>query len=90
MSLNVTQQAAAALKQYLESQDREENQVLRLVSDREGNHSFTLDTPNPGDQVVEHQGETVMVIEPEISEDLTDNVLDLTETPTGIGLTLYK
>lgn len=90
MSLTVTQQAAAALKQYLETQDHEEAQVLRLVSDGEGNHGFTLDTPNPNDQVVEHDGEPVMVIEPEVSEDLADNILDLQETPAGISLTLYK
>lgn len=90
MSLTVTDQAAAALKQYLESQDHEVEQVLRMVSDGEGNHGFTLDTPNPGDQVVEHNGEAVMVIEPDISEDLTDNTLDLKETPSGISLTLYK
>jgi Fe-S cluster assembly iron-binding protein IscA len=90
MSLTVTQQAAAALKQYLGTQDREEDQVLRLVSDGEGNHGFSLDTPNPDDQVVEHDGEPVMVIEPAISEDLSDNVLDLKETPSGISLTLYN
>jgi len=32
----------------------------------------------------------VMVIEPAISEDLSDNVLDLKETPSGISLTLYN
>lgn len=90
MSLTVTDQAAAALSQYLESQAREEEQVLRLIADGEGNHRFTLDTPNPGDQVVEHNGEAVMVIEPEISEDLADNVLDLKETSSGISLTLSK
>ena len=89
MSLTVTEQAAAALKQYLETQEREEDQVLRLVSDGEGNHGFSLDTPNSDDQIVEHDGEPVMVIEPTISEDLSDNILDLKETPSGVSLTLY-
>jgi iron-sulfur cluster assembly protein len=89
MSLTVTEQAAAALKQYLETQEGEEDQVLRLVSDGEGHHGFSLDTPNSDDQIVEHDGEPVMVIEPTISEDLSDNILDLKETPSGVSLTLY-
>lgn len=90
MALTVTNEAAAALKQFLETQEREAEQVLRLVSDGEGNHGFSLDTPNSDDQVVEHQGEVVMVIEPAISNDLDDNTLDLKETPSGVSLTLYK
>jgi Fe-S cluster assembly iron-binding protein IscA len=90
MSLTVTEQAAAALKQFLETQERESEQVLRLVADDQGNHGFSLDTPKSEDQVVQHQGEVVMVIEPAISDALADNILDLQETPSGVSLTLYR
>jgi Fe-S cluster assembly iron-binding protein IscA len=89
MSLTVTEQAAAALKQHLEMQDRDADQVLRLVSDEAGNHGFRLDSPKVDDQVVHYDGEAVMVIEPSITEELADKVLDLQETPSGVSLTLY-
>ncbi len=38
MPLTVTEQAAAALKQFLETQERDAQQVLRLVADEQGNH----------------------------------------------------
>ena len=90
MSLIVTAEATAAMKQFLHTQDRKEDQVLRLISDGAGNHGFRLDSPKANDQIVEHQGEPVMVIEPSISNDLADNILDLKETPFGVSLTLYK
>lgn len=90
MPLTVTDQAAATLKELLVSQRQEPDQVLRLVSYGEGNHGFQLDTPQEDDQVVEHEGEVVMAIEPSISEVMTGNVLDLKETPQGPTLTLYS
>jgi Fe-S cluster assembly iron-binding protein IscA len=90
MALTVTEKATAALKELLKGHDHEEEQVLRLISDEEGNHGLQLDVPREEDQVVEHDGETVMVIDPSLSDGLTGNVLDLKETPSGASLTIYR
>jgi len=90
MALTVTEKATEALRGLLEVHDHEPEQVLRLISDGEGNHGLQLDVPRAEDQVVEHEGETVMVIDPALSDDLTGNVLDLKETPTGVSLTMYR
>ena len=90
MALTVTEKATEALKGLLETHEHEPEQVLRLISDEEGNHGLQLDVPKEEDQVVEHDGETVMVIDPALSDDLTGNVLDLKETPSGANLTIYR
>jgi iron-sulfur cluster assembly protein len=90
MALTVTEKATEALKGLLEVHEHEPEWVLRLISDEEGNHGLQLDVPREEDQVVEHDGEPVMVIAPDLSEDLTGNTLDLKETPTGASLTIYR
>jgi Fe-S cluster assembly iron-binding protein IscA len=90
MALTVTEQATAALKELLEVQDHESEQVLRLLAEREGIHGLQLDVPREEDQIVEYDGEAVMVLDPALSDDLTGNVLDLKETPSGASLTMYR
>jgi Fe-S cluster assembly iron-binding protein IscA len=90
MALTVTEQATAALKELLEVQDHESEQVLRLLPEREGIHRLQLDVPREEDQIVEYDGEAVMVIDPALSDDLTGNVLDMKEAPSGASLTMYS
>jgi Fe-S cluster assembly iron-binding protein IscA len=90
MALTVTEQATAALKELLEVQDHESEQVLRLLPERTGIHGLQLDVPREEDQIVEYDGEAVMVLDPALSDDLTGNVLDLKETPSGASLTMYR
>lgn len=90
MTLQVTNQASAQLKTLLDNTEHEPEQVIRLVSDPQGNASFTLDVEREGDQVVAHQGDTVMVIESAISEGLSGSTLDVRESPDGISFTLYR
>lgn len=90
MSVTVTERATAALKDLLNQQNPEPDQVLRLIYDNDSNVKLVLSTETSEDQKVEHQGETVMVVEPGISEDLTGTTLDSTESPGGISLTLYR
>jgi Fe-S cluster assembly iron-binding protein IscA len=90
MSLVVTEQAAGALKVMLEQRNPESEQVLRLTYDHENKANLVLGTVKDGDQVVAHQGETVMVIEPLISQDLSGSTLDVKEDAFGMSLALYR
>jgi Fe-S cluster assembly iron-binding protein IscA len=75
MALIVTERAAEALFDTLESVEREPEQVLRLVP-QQGGLTLTLDEQQESDQTVEYQGSTVMVVEPEIGDRLTGITLD--------------
>jgi len=88
MALTVTEQACAELKRMLGSADHEPEQVIRLAPDRPGNYSLTLDTEQEGDQAVEHEGATVLVIESALSERLSGATLDVRQTPEGPSLSL--
>jgi Fe-S cluster assembly iron-binding protein IscA len=90
MPLKVTDQAAAALQQLLEDQDPKPAQVLRLVSNTEGNFLLALDTKKDGDQVVKHKGRMVMVIGPSVSEGLSGHTLDWKQTRSGRSFTFGK
>jgi Fe-S cluster assembly iron-binding protein IscA len=90
MPLKVTDQAAAALQQLLEDQDPKPAQVLRLVSNTEGNFLLALDTKKDGDQVVRHKGRMVMVIGPSVSESLSGHILDWKQTRSGRSFTFGK
>ena len=90
MTLQVTDQASAHLKTLLENTEHEGDQVIRLAADEQGNMTLLLDVERTGDQIVEHQGEKVMVIEAPVSEGLNGAALDLKETPMGQSLTITK
>ncbi len=92
MSLTVTDRAAAALKETLDSLDHQPEETLRLVP-RTANGTtselgLALDESRDGDQVVDYDGETVMVIDDGLSEALSAATLDLEEGPQGPALTL--
>jgi len=88
VAVTVTERAAASLKILLDQHGHEEGQVLRLSSDGQGKIQFTLDSEKAGDQVVEHDGHKVVVIEPSVSELLSGNTIDLKED--GSGFTLHR
>lgn len=91
MSITVTERAAATLKDLLNQQNPEPDQVLRLIYDTDSNVKLVLSTEATGDQTVEHQGETVMVVEPAISEELAGTTLDSPESEGGgTSLTLQR
>lgn len=89
MTLSVTDRAAEALHKTLENVEREPDQVLRLVAESAG-LTLALDEPREGDEVVEYQGDTVMVFEPAIGDRLDGVTLDFAEGPEGGRLTLNR
>lgn len=91
MSLTVTERAAEALKETLNGVDHEAGEVLRLVpgaQDPKGQLALALDRARDGDQVVEHEGAAVLVVEKELSESLSASTLDAEEGLDGPQLRL--
>lgn len=68
-----------------------EGTVLRLdpVTDEKTGETqvgIAAGEPQPGDQVIEHEGESLLHIAAPVSEALDGSVMDLVETPEGPGL----
>ncbi len=80
--LNVTEKAAASLKDSLELSRRGESDVLRLTPRAEG-LGLALDEEREGDQVVVYEESTVLVIQPDLSQELDGATVDLVDTPEG-------
>jgi Fe-S cluster assembly iron-binding protein IscA len=87
MALMVTERAAEALHDTLENIDRDPEQVLRLVPQSDG-LGLALDEKRDDDDVVEYQGEAVMVMDRSIGDQLTGVTLDFADGPEGGRLTL--
>jgi Fe-S cluster assembly iron-binding protein IscA len=89
MALSVTERAAEALHQTLESVEKEPEQVLRLIAEPDG-LGLALDEKRDDDQVIEHDGAVIMVIEPVVGDQLAGVTLDFADTPEGGRLTLKR
>jgi Fe-S cluster assembly iron-binding protein IscA len=80
--LNVTDKAAASLKESLELSRQEESHVLRLTPRAEG-FGLALDEEREGDQVVVYEESRVLLIQPDLSQELDGATVDLIDTPEG-------
>ena len=89
MSLVISKPARAALKELLKMTRRKPNQVIRLVSDSEGD-GLVLGKKNEDDQVVRHDGLTILVVDPILSEKLSDRTLDVRPSSGGYSWNLIK
>ena len=66
---------------------------FRLVADSGAETTalgLALDSTRAGDQVIEHEGLTVLIIDGDASALVNGLVLDVIETPDGRGLTLRE
>jgi Fe-S cluster assembly iron-binding protein IscA len=88
MPLKFTERAISVMKDALGKRGRESEQVIRLRIDSQGEISLALDVPRDGDRRVEHQGDTVLVLDPGICVMLSDVVVDVEENDQGRAVVL--
>jgi Fe-S cluster assembly iron-binding protein IscA len=87
--VTVTERAAQELKEILEAQAVEPEQVLRLVREAQG-FSLRLDKESAGDEVVESEGATILLVDEQLSPIVDGAVVDCIDTPEGPRLTITK
>lgn len=87
----VTERATEELRKALDEASTQEGQVLRLLAQPEG-RGFALGTDQieEGDETVEADGETVLVIASSLAEALEGAVIDVEETEGGPRLSISR
>jgi Fe-S cluster assembly iron-binding protein IscA len=70
-------------------QEAQPSPALRLVI-QNSQAALALDQPRDGDQVIEHDGKPLLLVDPEIAQALADITIDVQETPEGGRLTLTR
>jgi len=89
--VTVTEAAREELLLILESAATQEPGVgLRMVPGRQGNIGLVLDTEKEGDQVVEHEGAKVLLVDEEVSKALKGWIVDYQDHPEGRRLVVIK
>ena len=75
------------MEERLKVLDHEPGQLLRLIVKPDG-LGLTLDMERDEDQVVEHEGRPVLLVEPELGDQLSGFTLDVAPGPDGDDFTL--
>jgi iron-sulfur cluster assembly protein len=88
--VKVTDRARIALKGALSRSIEEEGVGLRLDVSEEGGLALYPDRAKDGDEVVEHEGNPLLLLGDNVAEPLAGATIDLTETPEGERLVVTK
>ena len=63
---------------------------LRLVDRGQGKLGLGIDIEAPEDQVVDYEGEKLLIVEPELASNLKRITLDVDDTPDGVELVICE
>jgi Fe-S cluster assembly iron-binding protein IscA len=88
--VNVTDRAKIALKSVLSRSVEEPGIGLRVEISEEGSCALFPDQEKAGDQVIEHEGDVLLLIGEEVSQPLDGATIDLAQTPEGAHLVVSK
>ena len=86
--LTVTEPAGAHLEKLLDEAEAPEGAAARFVASEEG-LTLQLDNPKPEDETHDHGGRTVLLLDQQVAELLSDKTLDLQQTEQGPSLALH-
>jgi Fe-S cluster assembly iron-binding protein IscA len=88
--VHVTDRAKTALKSALSRTVEEPGVGLRVEVSEEGTCALFPDREKAGDQVVEHEGDVLLLIGEDASQPLDGATIDLEQTPEGAQLIVTK
>lgn len=87
--LQITEQAKAELKRLLDTKVDWPGARLRLLQRNGGGLGLGIDVQSGKDEVVEYEGSTLLVVEPELA-DRINVLLDVDTTPQGVELVISE
>jgi Fe-S cluster assembly iron-binding protein IscA len=85
--LTMTEAAGAHLVDLLGEAEVPEDVAIRFVVESEG-LTLRLDKERPGDESLNHEGKTVLLVDEQMSTMLSDKTLDVDNSDEGLKLTL--
>ena len=88
--LNVTESAKQMLKEALAANTDDPEVILKLLTNESGQTALVLGQEKEGDQVVEHEGSKVLLIDGELSVLLEGRTLDCLDSTEGLRLVVSK
>jgi len=88
--IKVTERARKELKRMLTSSVDNWYARLRLISRSEGRLGLGIDIEMPGDELVEHEGSGLLVVEHELAASLEGVILDFEDNGEGAQLVLCE
>jgi len=88
--INVTEHARQELKKILTSRVDNWYARLRLISRGQGRLGLGIDIEMPGDEVVEHEGSGLLVVEHELAVNLQGVILDVEDNGESTQLVLCE
>ena len=88
--INVTDRARKELKRILTSKVDYSYARLRLISRSQGRLGLGIDIEMPGDEIVEHEGSGLLVVEHELAANLEGVTLDVEDNGESTQLVLCE
>ena len=88
--IRITESAKEELKNILSANVDNPQASLRLTTNDQGQLALGIDVERPGDQVVEHEGSKVLVVEEGLATSLEGVTLDAQDTPEGPNLVISQ
>jgi Fe-S cluster assembly iron-binding protein IscA len=85
--LCITEAAGTRLEQLLTTAQVPEEASVRLVNEG-GDLKLAFDRPRAEDTALDHNGRTVLVVDPSVAQLLDAQTLDILQTPEGSKLVL--
>jgi len=86
--LTVTENGKEELKRMSSQVVEQPGSTLRLVANEQGQLGLIADTEKEGDQSIEHQGETILLVDKMLSEALEGVCIDCQDEEEGPRLIL--
>ena len=86
--IGVTESARQELKRILSAKVDMPQARLRLTARGQGQLGLGIDIEMPGDEVVEHEGSKVLIVEHRLATSLEGVTLDVEDTPQGLQLVI--
>ena len=86
--IQVTEKASGVLLEALEARADDETQGIRLTEVTGEGFGLAVDVEREGDQVIEHEGRKVLIVEETLAEELEGAILDVVESTRGPTLSL--
>ena len=88
--IHVTERAKQELKRILTRNVNWPGARLRLIDRGRGKLGLGIDIEVPGDQVIEYQGDKILLVEPALASNLKAITLDVDNTPQGAELVIAE